>query len=153
MFLLPGFEKLDWDKGIHLNNIKPEWRNILNIIQRYITCEGRFAIVFRYHLRFLLHLNGESILNFPCYNLFKSIEKVVTQVRNHPEHTSHSIFHHGLIKHLITTELEKIDRSWQHFIFWYGFEPKSQMHDDDKEIRKKYRRQKIKVVQGGNEQA
>ena len=24
MFLLPSFKKLDWGKGIHLNNVKPE---------------------------------------------------------------------------------------------------------------------------------
>ena len=24
-FLLPGFEKLDWKNGIHVNKIKPNW--------------------------------------------------------------------------------------------------------------------------------
>ena len=57
-FLFPYFEKLNWGKGIHLNNVKPEWRDILNIIQHYITYEGHFAIVSKYHLRFLLHSNG-----------------------------------------------------------------------------------------------
>ena len=85
--------------------------------------------------------------------MFKSIENMVTRVRNHPDHNTHSVFHHELIKLLITTELERFDISWHHFIFWTSFEPEAQMHDDDKEIRKKYRRKKIKVVQGGNEQA
>ena len=75
---------------------------------------------------------------------------MVTRVRNHPEHNNHSVFHHGLIKLLITTQLEKIDRSWQHFIFWSGFEPEAQMHDDE-EIRRQYRRQKRNVAEGGNE--
>ena len=81
MFLLPGFKKLDWGKGIHLNNVKPEWRDVLNIIRRYITCEGRFATVFKYHLRLLLHFNRESRINLPFY-LFKIIEKMVTLVKN-----------------------------------------------------------------------
>ena len=81
MFLLHGYEKLYWSKGSHLNNIKQEWRDMLNVVQRYITCEGRFATVFKYHLRFLLHLNGESRLNLPYY-LLKSLEKMVTRVKN-----------------------------------------------------------------------
>ena len=93
MFLFPGFEKLDWGKGIHLNNVKPEWRDILNIIQRYITFEGWFVAVFRYHLSFSLHLNGESKLNFPY--LFNTIENMVRGVRNQPDHNSHLVFHHG----------------------------------------------------------
>ena len=87
------------------------------------------------NLRFLMHLNGESRLNL-AYYIFKSIDKKFRRVRNHPDHTSHSVFHHGLIKLLITTELEKNNKSWQNFIFFYGFEPETQMHNDDKEIRK-----------------
>ena len=76
-FLLLGFEKLDWGKGIHVNNVNHSWRYILNVVQCYITCEGHFTTILRYHLRFLIHLNGESILKFPYYP-FKSIEKMVT---------------------------------------------------------------------------
>ena len=46
-FLLPGFESLDWSKRIHLNKVRPEWRNMLKVVQCYITCEGRFSTVFR----------------------------------------------------------------------------------------------------------
>ena len=91
--------------------------------------------MFRYHVRSLLHINGESKLNLPYY-LFKSIEKMIAWVRNHPYHISHSVFHHGLIKLLITSELGKTGRSWQHFIFWSSFEPEAQMHNDE-EIEQK----------------
>ena len=123
----------------------------MNVVQRYIACEGRFTNIFRYYLSFLLHLNGESRLKLPYYP-FKSIEKMVTQVRNQPDHSSRSVFHHSLIKLLITTKLETIHIYWQHFIFWSGFEPEAQMHDDE-EIRRQYKRKKIKVVEVGNEQA
>ena len=66
-FLLPSFEGLEWSKEIHLNKVKPRWRYILKVVQRYVTCAGRFATVFRYHLRFLLHINGESKLKLPYY--------------------------------------------------------------------------------------
>ena len=46
-FLLPSLKKLDWGNWIYLNNVNPEWRDILNSIQRYITCEGWFETAFR----------------------------------------------------------------------------------------------------------
>ena len=119
-----------------MNNVNPKWRDVLNIIQRYIMCEGRFATVSRYHLTFLLHLNDESKLNMPYY-LVKSIEKMVTWVRNHHDHTNHSLFHHVLIKILITIELKKMDKSWKHFLFWSCFEVELQTNDEDKEGKKK----------------
>ena len=56
-FLLPGNKTLDWSKVVHFENFKPEWREEIGIIQSYITCDGRFASVFKYHVRFLQHLN------------------------------------------------------------------------------------------------
>ena len=99
----------------------------------------------------MLHINGESNLNLPYY-LFKSIEKMIAWVRNHPDHSSHLVFHHSLFKLLITAELGKTGRSWQHFIFWSGFESETQDHSDE-EIRRQYIRHKRKVVEGKDEQA
>ena len=112
-----------WRKGIHLSNVKQEWRDVLNIIQRYVTCESMFSIVSRYHVTFILHVNGKSKLNLPYY-LFNILENIATRVKNNTNHTSHSIFHHGIVKLLVLTELGKQNRSWQHFLFWSRFEPK-----------------------------
>ena len=73
MFLFPRHEPLDWSKGICQNSLKEEWREVLSIIQRYVTYEGRFTTLYRYHLRFLLHVVGVSKLNLPFYLLEKSI--------------------------------------------------------------------------------
>ena len=56
-FLLPEIEALDWGKGIQFDKFKPEWKEVIKILQSYITCEGRFALVFKYYFRFLQHLN------------------------------------------------------------------------------------------------
>ena len=48
-FLLPEVEA-DWGKGVHVQNFKPEWREPIRILQTYITCEGRFSFVFKYHI-------------------------------------------------------------------------------------------------------
>lgn len=107
------------------------WRDIMQIIQRYVTCEGRFATIYIYHMRFLQHVLGIKRLNLPYYFL-KSLSKMATRVKNHPEASSHIIFHHGLVKLLITKELEKHKRSWPHFLFWSGFKVESRESDESK---------------------
>ena len=69
------------------------------------------------------------------------------RVREHQDHTKQSIFHHGLIKLIISTVLQKREKTWEHFIFWSGFktdqEEQSQRRQVDKgqtlitKIRKK----------------
>ena len=56
-FLLPGNEALDWGKGVPLEKFKPEWKEAIGIVQNYITCDGIIALVFKYHVIFLQHLN------------------------------------------------------------------------------------------------
>ena len=51
-YLLPDVVA-DWGKGVHIQKFKPEWIEPIKILQSYITCEGRFAFVFKYHFRFL----------------------------------------------------------------------------------------------------
>ena len=56
-FLLPGNETLEWGKEVHLEKFKPKWKEAIAIVKSYITCEGRFKLVFKYHIIFLQHLN------------------------------------------------------------------------------------------------
>ena len=58
-FLLPEIEALEWGKGVHSDKFKPEWKEAIGIVQSYVTCEGRFVVVFKYHIRFLQHLNQQ----------------------------------------------------------------------------------------------
>ena len=67
-FLLPEV-KADWGKGVHVHNFKPKWREPIRILQIYVTYEGRFAYVFKYHIIFLQHLNLESQMNLPFFFL------------------------------------------------------------------------------------
>ena len=46
-FFLPGNEALDWGKGVPLEKFKPEWKEAIGIVQNYIKCDGRFALVFK----------------------------------------------------------------------------------------------------------
>ena len=70
-FLLSEVETLEWGKGVQLHKFNLEWREVIRILQSYITCEGRFALVFKYHIIFLQHLNQESKMNLPFFFLIE----------------------------------------------------------------------------------
>ena len=123
-FLLPNVVA-DWGKGVHIQKFKPEWRDPINILKSYITYEGRYASVFKYHIRFLHHLSQESKMNLPFFFL-KILQKMSSRVREHHDHTKESIFHHGLIKLIISTVLQKKGKTWDKFLFWSGFQSKKE---------------------------
>lgn len=72
-----------------------------------------------------MHFTEERRMNLP-YFLLKSMTKMGSRVQAHLENTKHNVFYHGLIKLLILEELNKTQRSWQHFLFWVGFQTKTQ---------------------------
>ena len=113
--MLLGFEKLSWKNVIHVSKIKPNWQIPLEMVKNYITSEGRYDRVLKCHLRLLMHLN------LPFY-LFKILQRMVTWVQTHPEHTARSIYHHGLIKLLVVSHLNKDGRNWDSFLLQSGFE-------------------------------
>ena len=119
-FLLPNVVP-DWGKGVHVQNFKHEWREPIKILQSYITCEGRYASIFKYHIRFLQHLSHESKMNLP-FLFLKILQKMSSRVREHQDHTKQSIFHHGLIKFIISTVLQKKGKNWDYFLFQSGFQ-------------------------------
>ena len=47
-------------------------------------------------------------------------------VKGHMDHSSQSIFHHGLIKLIISTVLQHEGKSWDFFLFWSGFQDKQE---------------------------
>ena len=108
-FLLPAHKNPDWSQGIQRAFLFKESQDVLHIIQRYVTCEGIFGTVYRYHMRFLQHVTGANKLNLPFY-LLKILEKMVVRARNHSSSFGSNMFHHGLIKLLITQELGKLER-------------------------------------------
>jgi hypothetical protein len=115
----PEFESISGVKGYTKEWIKPELVNPLIIITRLITCEGRYSTFKACHFRLLAHFLFNKPLNFPFYFL-KSLEKMSSQVRKNVTNPHNSLFHHGLIKLLILTELEKQGQSWDAFIYQFA---------------------------------
>jgi hypothetical protein len=93
------------------------------IIHRYITCEGHFSLVHLYHIRLLIHVNGDYPLNLP-YFLLKILSKMSKRIQTHPATTKKSIFHQGLIKTLVIYALSEVQRSWDWLI--QSLKPKQQ---------------------------
>ena len=123
-YLLPNVTP-DWNKGILIQNFRKEWIEPIRILQSYVTCEGRYSFVFKYHFRFLQHIVGISKLNLPFFFL-RSLQKMSSRIKQHEDHTSQSIFHHGLIKLIITTVLQHEDKTWDFFLFWSDVHPQQE---------------------------
>ena len=85
-YLLPRIIP-DWNKGILIHNFRDEWVEHIKVLQSYITCEGRYACVFKYHFRFLQHLVGESRRSLHFF-LFKSLQNMSSRVKGHHDHTT-----------------------------------------------------------------
>jgi hypothetical protein len=79
---------------------------MLKVIQRYFTCEGRFNMVYQYHIMLLLHFTSKEVMNLTFY-LFRSIGKMVDRVQYKSKQVDTSVFHSVLIKMLVMEELKK----------------------------------------------
>ena len=67
-YLLPNITP-NWNKGILIQNFRKEWVGPIRVLQSYVTCEGRYAYVYKYHFRFLQHMVGVSKMNMPFFFL------------------------------------------------------------------------------------
>jgi hypothetical protein len=105
----------DWKKGIPRNYIKEEYHPMITSIQRFVTCEGSYAVTFIYRLRLLLHFEGGPEINFP-YFLWMSLNKMVRGVKSLSKTEKTIIYHQGLIKMLVLHELRKKRISWKTLI-------------------------------------
>ena len=105
--------------GVARKYFLKDWRPVLDLIHRYLTCEGRLSSTYVYHLRLMAAFIGFPI-NLPYY-LLHSLFKMSNAIKKGPKHVSHSLFHHGLVRMLIENELMKSGRSWEQFIEANGF--------------------------------
>jgi hypothetical protein len=114
-FLKEEHQTANWKKGFPRDWMQDEWRNVLYVLQKYLTCEGRYVITLNYHVRLLLHFEAELEMNFP-YFLCKSLAKMSRRVQKHSGNPYNSLYHHGLIKILIEDELRLRRDNWDNFV-------------------------------------
>jgi hypothetical protein len=114
-FLVNHEKAVNWNKGIHVVEIKSKWRNIMFILQKHVTCEGRYGLVFYYHLRLLLHFVKGYEINMSFY-LLSSLKKMVLTIYKSSRNVERSLYHYGLIKLLIVAKLQQLDDTWDDFL-------------------------------------
>jgi hypothetical protein len=116
------YQNENFSKGVPRSYMLEHFDKLLRVIQRYFTCEGRFNMVFQYHIRFLMHFIGKETLNLPFY-LYRSLGKMEDKVQAKSNQIEHSLFHFGLIKLLVLEELKKTNTEWDSFLSSIGFGP------------------------------
>jgi hypothetical protein len=89
----------------------------LLILKQFVTCEGRYILVFLYHIPLLMHLIGFE-LGMPFY-LLRSLYKMSKRYKR--QSVDSSLFHHGLIKILLIHHLSTVGDCWDIFLIRNGF--------------------------------
>jgi hypothetical protein len=135
VYLKAEFRNITWRKSMPVSHLEDEWKDLFKGIQLYFTSEGRYDKLMLYHFRLLDHFTGKTLLNLPFF-LHKSLTKVCKRIRDEPLSIKNSLCHYGLIKLIILEELGQRGRTWQHFLFWEGFETQTQPINEQKKTGK-----------------
>ena len=67
-FLRPEHQVPNWTKEIPRSCIKEEYWMMFISLQRFLTYEGRYAVIFLYHLKILSHFEGGPQIDFPHFS-------------------------------------------------------------------------------------
>ena len=59
-----------------------------------------------------------------------------SRVKEHQDHTKQSIFNNGLIKLVISIVLQKIEKTWEYFLFCSGFQTKKEKQSQKRQLDK-----------------
>jgi hypothetical protein len=113
--LKPEYQGDNLSKGVPINHMMEGYDKMLKVIQIYFTCEGRFNMIYQYHIRPLLHFIGKYAMNLPFY-LFRSVGKMSDRVQSKSKEVDKSVFHSNLIKMLVMEDLRKKKIDWEAFI-------------------------------------
>jgi hypothetical protein len=114
-FLKPEYQEDNLSKGVPRNHMLEYFDKMIKVIQRYFTCEGRFNMVYQYHIRLLMHFTGKDPLNLPFY-LLKSLGKMSDRVQAKSKKVDINVFHYGMINMLVLEELKKTNSDWDAFL-------------------------------------
>lgn len=115
VFLKLACQLLIWAKGVLRTYIQDQWNPLLTMIQCFLTYEGRYAIVFLYHIRLLKHFTEEYLINIPHF-LKLSPHKMARGVKSKGKKPNTFLYFHNLIKILIVAKLTKRKNSCEDFL-------------------------------------
>lgn len=135
-FLKPEAPKPDWSVGIPIKHLYQKWGAAVIAIRQYITCEGRYKHLYRFHLRFLLHLTGQRLMNLPFF-LIKDLTKISVKIQKNPLTMESSLAHHSLITMIVFNQVIKAGLPIRNFLNNAGFLQKEKLQEKVKSKAKK----------------
>ena len=103
-FLNPKFRNSKFGATIPREFLLKSHSDLLRVIQKFFTCEGKFDKVRQYHIRILMHFTRKKPLNIPFY-LFRSLGKMANKVHLRKQQGDAILFNFSLIKLLVLEEL------------------------------------------------
>lgn len=100
-FVLNPKQKVDQKNDLQQNTMIGKWNDLLYVLQKFLTCEGRYSLTFLYHIHLLFHFESDKLINFSYY-LLRSLEKMEKGVqKGKSSHVAYILYHHGLITILV----------------------------------------------------
>jgi hypothetical protein len=86
-------------RGVQLSSLPPPWAEVARFIKHYLTCEGRYQVVYQHDFLLLSHLRHNKRVNIPYY-LLGCLKNMVHYSRKAKDPTL-SLTHHRLVQFLI----------------------------------------------------
>jgi hypothetical protein len=98
-FLLPGEQIEPKGRGVRLSSLPPPWPKISKFVKHYLTCEGRYQVVYQHDFVLLSHLRHARLVNIPYYLLgcLKNLSHYYKKAKD----PALSLTHHHLVQLLI----------------------------------------------------
>lgn len=118
---------------------------MLLILQKFITCEGRFRCIYVYHIRLLMKFLENGNINLPFF-LLNSLRRMASNVQKKIESVETTMYHHELVKILVEYRLKRIRDTWENFLIRNHFQEASKSLEKDS-IRKRRRKNTNLTIQ------
>ena len=140
-----GMDTSIFTKGIPVRIIKEEWTSLPLLVQKFLTYEGRFGVMYVYHARIMMHFMDDHAINLPCF-LLASLKKMCATVQKHVGNIEPHLYNHGLIKILIEEQLKTKNDTWDKFLVRNHFQEVAEASSSSPRIPKRSRRRGKKLL-------
>jgi hypothetical protein len=104
-FFLAGERSVPKGRGVQLSSLPPPWPEVARFIKHYLTCEGRYQVVYQHDFLLLSHLRHNKRVNIP-YFLLGCLKNMAHYCRRAKD-PAQSLTHHRLVQLLINRGFEQ----------------------------------------------
>jgi len=101
-------------KGLNPSTLSEPWKELAGIVQWYITCVGRYDVIPPRHIKLLVALKQQLVLNLPFF-LHTILHEVSLRTQKSKDPIT-VISHHRLVKLIVDKALSQTQLTWENFI-------------------------------------